>query len=638
MRIFVCLLDPGDRGIRDTVLRSYESLPRARGLAFEWKAFDHVAVLTAWDDAYGDPLVACEGLYVAIGVARLDNRSELERWAGAVGNGLTDLQLTLRAIVRLGGECIPRLLGDFAFVVWESTTRTAVAACDALAVRKLYATERDGLVAFANRAEALSLSDRYDMQFLAEQVASSEATADLTVYEGVRAIPAGTVARLARERLTSHQYWSPLQVDPEGAYKMSDNDAAEAIRHLLVEAVRSRLSSDGKTWAQLSGGLDSSAIVSTTQWLAATGALPHSLAGTVTYVDREATAADEREYSDLIVQRWQVRNETIFEAPMWCDERRPPPRIDQPRVNFMFHPRESRLCEIVRGAGGHVLLTGQGPDEYLRGSMYFFADWLARGQVRSALQEMLRRAAIGRVSFWELAYRNALVPLLPTLLRQWLGPEVTRLPAWVNPIVVRRYNLRERQFELALCAGRLGHKYSHSMSRTMVVVGKLVGHLVLDDELDVRHPFLDRRLVEFGLGLPPTLTTRPYASKWVLREAMRGIVPDGVRTRVGKGSQIERHAWSLSAQRTLLEPLVREPILADLGVIDGATLRSAFEGAQNLARSYGDPQAALQQVLSIEAWLQIRAGRWPRGLNQSFPDSSLRYSTPHFEGHSGRNV
>jgi asparagine synthase (glutamine-hydrolysing) len=468
--------------------------------------------------------------------------------------------------------------------------------------------------------------------------ASWAATAELTVYEGVRAIPAGTMVRLEDVRLVSRQYWSPLQVDPEGAYGMPEHDVVETLRNLLIEAVRSRLSSDGKTWAQLSGGLDSSAIVSTTQWLAEAGTLTNGLAGTVTYVDREGTAADEREYSDLVVQRWQVHNETIFEAPMWYDEGRPPPRLDQPRVDFMFHPRESRLCEMVRGTGGHVLLTGQGPDEYLRGSMYFFADWLASGRVRLAVREMMRRATIGRVSFWELAYRNALVPLLPKLLQRWFGPEVTRLPGWVSPTVVQQYDLRGRQFELVLCSGRLGHKYSQSMARTMVAVGKLLGHLVLDDELDVRHPFLDRRLVEFGLGLPPTSTTRPYESKWALREAMRGIVPDGVRTRVGKGSQIERHAWSLGAQRTLLEPLVREPILADLGVIDAVALRSAFEGAQSLTRSYGDPQAALQQVLAIEAWLQIRAGRWPRGLTQSSTDTSRSKHNPRLEGHARREV
>jgi asparagine synthase (glutamine-hydrolysing) len=318
----------------------------------------------------------------------------------------------------------------------------------------------------------------------------------------------------------------------------------------------------------------------------------------------------------MVADRWRLRNEAIVDPPMWYDERYAVPHIDQPRQNFMFYPREYQLCDIVQGGGGRVLLTGQGPDEYLRGNMLFLADWLARGRVWSAVHEMARRAAIGRVSFWDLAYRNAVTPLLPGGLRRLLGPEVTRVPPWVNPTIVRRYDLHKRTYELALYDGQVGDKYHTSLVNGVTALRRTIGHLVLDDALDVRHPFLDRRLVEFGLRLPPELTARPHAGKWVLREAMRGILPESVRSRVGKGTQNERHAWSLTAQRPLLKPLVREPILADLGIVDGVKLRAAFHAAPRQAQRKGDPHAALQQVLAIEAWLQIRSGRWPRGLPQ----------------------
>ena len=600
MRLFVCLLDTGGRGIDETVRCRYEALPRTRGLTFGWQSLGHATVLTAWDDPYGDPMLACEGHHLAVGVARLDNRSEVEQWTKAMRSDMPDLQLVLRTIVRLGSACVPRLLGDFAFVVWDCITRTAVAACDAMSVKKLYYAERNALVAFAGQAEALAHEDRYEVQVLAEHVAGSVATPELTVYEGVRAIPGGSMARLESGKLTVRPYWSPEEIKPELGPRMLDCAAAEVLRSLLTEAVRSRLPGDRTTWAQLSGGLDSSSVVSIAQSLAEHG----------------DTAADEREYSDVVVDRWGVHNEIIVDPPMWYDKRYAVPRIDQPRQNFMFYPREQQLCDIVRGGGGRVLLTGQGPDEYLRGNMFFLADWLARGRIWSAVREMARRAAIGRVSFWELAYRNAVTPLLPGGLRRLLGPEVTRVPPWVHPTIVRRYELHKRTYELALYAGQLGDKYHTSLVNGVAALRRTIGHLVLDDVLDVRHPFLDRRLVEFGLRLPPELTARPYAGKWVLREAMRGVLPESVRTRVGKGTQNERHAWSLTAQRALLEPLVREPILADLGIVDGVKLRAAFHAAPRQAQRKGDPHAALQQVLAIEAWLQIRSGRWPRGLPQ----------------------
>ena len=614
MRTFLCLLDLDGHGISERVMRTSESRLRNRSLQLHWQAFDQAAVLTAWDDPNGAPLVASDGPRIAVGVARFDNRSEIERLTGPGTGDLTDLALALRAVTRLGSECIPQLLGDFGFLVWDARARSAVAVCDALAVKKLYYAQRNGLLAFADHAEALAVGDGYEVRFLAEQVAACEPSPDLTVYSGVKALPGGTMATLARGRLTTRRYWDPEQIAQDLRPKITEREVVEEFRRLFVEAVRSRLSTDGESWAQLSGGLDSSSVVSVAQWLVEGGTIDRGLEGTVTYVDREATAADERHYSNPVVTRWRLRNETIVDPPMWYDQRHPVPHFDQPRPNFMFYPREIRLGEIVRRSGARVLLTGQGPDEYLRGSMFFFADWLAQGRLGSAVREMARWAAIGRVSLWQLAYRNAVMPLLPRRLRQMVGPEVTRLPPWINPTTARRFELHARSYELALYAGSLGHKYQQSTVKGVSVLAATTGHLVLDDVLDVRHPFLDRRLVEFGLRLPPEMTTQPYAGKWVLREAMRGIVPEVVRTRVGKATQAERHAWALTAQQSLLEPLVREPILEALGVVDGAKLRAAFYNMARQPRRRNDPHAVMGQVLAIEAWLQIGAGRWPRGL------------------------
>jgi asparagine synthase (glutamine-hydrolysing) len=377
--------------------------------------------------------------------------------------------------------------------------------------------------------------------------------------------------------------------------------------------VRLRLSGYEDTWSQLSGGLDSSSVVSIAQWLAERGSIPRGLAGTATYVDRRGTAADEREFSDVVAAHWRLRNETIIDPPLWYDERHDLPVVDEPRIDFMLYPREQQLCDLVCASGGRVLLTGQGSDEFLSGNMFFFADWLARGHVGAAVREMVRRAATGRVSFWDLAYRNAITPLLPAPLRRSLGPEVTRVPPWMHPAMVRRFGLRDRAIEMTLYAGTVGDKYRHAVVQSLATVNRTIGYVVLEDRLAVSHPFLYRPLVEFALTLPPELIVRPYARKWVLREAMRGIVPDLVRTRIGKGSASERYAWSLTAQRQLLEPLVREPMLADLGIVSPAGLRIAFDEAPHQPGRKGDPHSALQGVLAIEAWLQMRAGRWPRG-------------------------
>jgi asparagine synthase (glutamine-hydrolysing) len=610
VRFFVCLLDRDGGDVPDTARRSYEKLPHTRGLAFKWHRIGKVAVLAAGNDAYDDPLIAINGSHVAVGTVRLDNRGDLERSSGC-GNGLTDLELVLHAVVHCGPEHVSRFLGDFAFVVWNPITRTGVAACDTFAVKKLYYAERGGVLAFASRAEAIAREDDYETQSLAELVAMCSASPELTVYAGVRAVPAARVALMRGRAITLHQYWSPASFEPEPHRAKSDRDAASECRDLLADSVRLRLSSTGTTWAQLSGGMDSSSVVSVVEWLVERGEIARGLSGTVTYVDRQGTTADEREYSNAVATRWRLRNEAIIDPPVWLDDEHPLPRTDQPRFAVNFYPRERRLCSIVRGAGARVLLTGVAGDSLFTGTMLFFADWLARGRVWPAVREMARWAKIGRVSFWELAYRNGLLPLLPRAMQRILLRDDAQVPAWILPTAMRRYGLRKHGFVAATYGGRMGHKYHHAIVTNVAEQGTAGEFGIVGEELDVRHPFLHRPLVEFALRLPPELCARPHARKWLLREAMDGILPEAVRRRVGKGGPEELYASSLTTHRTLLAPLLREPILAELGVIDPTKLRTAFDAAAHQPRRRDQFHAVIQSTLMVEAWLQIRSGRWP---------------------------
>lgn len=633
MNFFVCLLDPQGHDVPDVIRRTYESLPRSHGLAFRWHTFTHAQVLTA-SDVVGASLVASDGVWIATGTVRLDNRAELERLSGGAGSQLSDLAVVLGTIAAHGTKYVPNILGDFAFVAWNATTREAVAACDPFAVRQLYYAEHNGLIAFASRAEALALSDQYTEQYLAELVAMCSPSPELTVYAGVHPVAAGTMVMLHGSKLTARAYWSPENFAPEPARAQAERETVDECRQLLIDSVQLRMAGNGDIWAQLSGGLDSSSVVSIAQWLLERGAIPSGLAGTVTYVDRQGTGSDEREYSSTVVNQWRVRNETIIDPPIW-DDGRMPPRTDQPRLDLPLYPRERRLCAIVRDAGGRVLLTGVGSDELFTGIMFFFADWIATGRVWPAVREMARRAAIGRASFWELAYCNAILPLLPRPIQQRLAKDQGQMPPWVPRTIARQYGLRARSSVASTYGGRAGRKYHHAIVTNLMGVRRLMDYGVIGDALDVRHPFLYRPLVEFALRLPPELCVRPYARKWVLREAMRGLLPEAVRTRVGKGTTLGLVGWSLAAQQTLLEPLVHNPILADLGLVDATQLRVAFDAAPHQPQRRDALHGTVQATLVIEAWLQLRSGRWPRGGHRSSGTTS-DVSRAHFHHPSAR--
>jgi asparagine synthase (glutamine-hydrolysing) len=615
MRFFTCVIDRDGQGISNRVRRGYEALPRQRGLDYHWQEFENAAVLTAWDDAYGDPLVARGDDWFAVGVVRLDNRPEVERWLRRANRAITDLELVGTVIAEHGTRYVPRLLGDFGFIAWNSSEQAAVAACDAFAVQRLYYSEYSRLIVFSSRAEALATDDRYEMQYLMEKVSLRPQSRNITAYAGVSLLPPATRAVIRPQRATSiQQYWSPYDQDIEPSWAFAEDRAIETCRQLLAESVRLRMGRNGETWAQLSGGIDSSSVVSCAQWLAERGGCTSGLAGTVTFVEQRGSGTDERQYSNAVVNRWKVPNTTIVDPPAWFDSPADVPHIDQPDGSLQVYPRDRRQCAIVRGAGGRILLTGMGGDQLFSGTMLFLADWIARGHVSAAIREMARRAAIGRVSFWQLAYRNALLPMLPRHLHVWLVRDQFQVPTlpWLQTATMKRSGLAAMHAVTANAySGPRGQKYQHCVAWLVDTIENHYHGGIVADVLDVRHPMLYRPLVEFALRLPQELRARPHAHRWVLRQAMKGILPDEVRARVGKPSTSDYLAWSLRSDREQLAPLVRDPLLADLGLVEPAKLQAAFHAALH-GTTGGDALCGpLLNTLALEMWLRIRSGRWP---------------------------
>lgn len=638
MRFFTCVLDPDGHGITDRVRRGYEALPRERELQFQWQSFGNVAVLTGWDDPYGDPMAVEDGDWIAAGMVRLDNRRELETRMHYGEGTCTDLELALRIVARYGSEYIGKLLGDFAFIAWNGKTRSGVAACDAFAAQKLFYAERGDLLSFASRAEALASGDQYDLSYILALVSLHDRPRGTSVYRRVLQLPRASLATVQGRRMSINEYWHAADFAVEPSWVHSEPKVVEACRQLLVDSVRQRVVGSGATWAELSGGLDSSSVVSLVQWLAERGDIPQGLAGTVTFVDRHGTSTDERAYSDVVADRWRLRNETIIDPPTWYDDEYALPRTDQPRGDVHIYPRDRRLCAILRKANGRVLLTGVGGDELFAGNMLYFSDWLAHGRVRSAVSEMARRAAIGRVSFWRIAYRNALLPLLPRGLHRSLvhGQHEEAPATWLEHRALARYGFARRPSPAPAYAGPWGQKYHYAVASTVSRIESSTHGGVLGDSLDIRHPMLYRPLVEFSLRLPPELRARPHAHRWVLREAMRDILPGRVRARVGKPGTVDFLTWSLATQRSRLAFLLQRPILADLGVLDAAKLRAAFadvlQGTVGAKRMYG----ALFETIAVEIWLQTRSGRWTHGGLFDDKERNRKLGSPPSEGHRRR--
>jgi asparagine synthase (glutamine-hydrolysing) len=550
---------------------------------------------------------------ICIGEARLDNRADVMARLGHQSvDASSDIDLILRLIIEHGSAAIASLAGDFAFVVGNPAARSWLAARDPFGVRRLFFTShRPGQVAFASRTDLLASGDDYDIQYLAEFIAGLTPTSSRTALASVRAVSPGEIVEFADERVVTRTFWSPDAVLQSTTSSSSAEEQIAQFRELLIDAVRLRLESRSDVWSLLSGGLDSSSVVSIAQWLAMRGEISTGLAGTVTYVDPLGTAADERDYSDAVVTGYNLRNEPVSHQFSWGEVLQDPPVLDQPGRTYLTASRDQQTLATIQRAGGRVLLTGLGGDNLVLGTMFFFADWLARGEVHRALREMLHRAALGRVSFWQLAHLNAVLPLVPTPLRRLLCSRMSdeRPPDWLAQGVVRRYGLADHRRYQHSYDGRIGFKYADGVLAAIKAIPSTLHVGLLDDSLDIRHPFLYRPLVELALQLGPEMCVRPHARKWILREAMRGILPEAVRTRVGKGSSQGLATWPLIHERKWIADLLRDPILAQLGCVEPRRLRAALLTAGGAAHSRQAP-LNVHATLDLEIWLQVRSGRW----------------------------
>ena len=544
-------------------------------------------------------MIAHTKTFVAAGDVRLDNRSEIARLATRpLDADASDLEVVLAAIDAAGESCIGRLLGDFAFVLWDARAQKLLAVRDAFGVKPLYHRSAPNFQLFSNRITPLHPRDEFDSEFIADFILGINVGTTRTVWSDVSTVPAGSLMRFRGTAASSARFWSALDCAPSSTG--SESGDALRFRELFHDAVRLRANDQSGVWAQLSGGLDSSSIVSVAESMRQRGV---NLEGTVTVVDSLGDG-DERVFSDVIVNQFGLRNEQVTDFWAWQDIDNAPV-TDEPFQMYPFFARDARMRDVVRNAGGRVLLSGMGSDHYLFGSLDYISDLAAKGHVRSALREVLAWSLTERQSFWKLTHQELIKPLLPFVRNNTQTPPV---PQWLQPGFTRRCN--------DMHATRIspGNRFAQKTATAISTLPGVFERWPYDDDIEMRYPFLYRPLVEFAVGLPATERVRPEANKWVLREAMKGLVPERVRTRSSKGVIDARILWSLTRERARIEKLLQAPILGDLGCIDPVAMRQSVDAAR---RGEHVDSVTLFSALSLETWLSARAGNNSQAAAQS---------------------
>ncbi len=608
MNPFICVIDLNGTALGTDALAA--ALPGLSGGIGRIGAVLHGPWAAAWVPfaELGRPAVAHRGNIVAVGDVRLSNRKALLAELGTSAP-LTDLELVIERYLARGPASARDLIGDFSFVLWNLEERTAFAARDALGVKSLFYQRKGDRLTIASNIECLEQGD-YDPDYFGQFLTGMPTRTTRTAFREAARLGAGTMLTVHRGRLTTEAYWSATEFAPT-LDSIDEPAAVGEFRRLFTDGVAAQLDDGVPTWAFLSGGLDSSSNVCVAAELAKAGAV-QPLSGTATVVD-SLTDGDETRFSDAVLNAYPHRNEQVLDYWAWQPDGQPFPTHGEPHPFLPFTARDRELNRILRAAGATAVLSGFGSDHYLAGPPLYLADYVARGRLREAARLLTAVAVSSRQSFWGLGFRNAIYPLLPRRLQHRWQEEGSALPSWIDPQFADQFGLADRLRRLDVPTTGAGI-YADQVAAEVGCIEMVLEPSVYREGIEIRYPFLHRPLVEFALVLPPTLRARPGATKWVLREALQGVLPEKVRARKGKGAIAARFLWSLNQEAPMLRRLIRHSHLAEIGCIDASKLAQSFDRAVA-----GDTEATgmLLVTLALETWLAMRSGWWGRNSVRS---------------------
>jgi asparagine synthase (glutamine-hydrolysing) len=228
-------------------------------------------------------------------------------------------------------------------------------------------------------------------------------------------------------------------------------------------------------------------------------------------------------------------------------------------------------------------------------------------------------AAVNNESFGRILYSWFIQPHLPAFLKRLLARRhdnsSSLFPPWINTEFAHRTNLRqhteaEQKHKFWSWARQVNYQKIIAMGELFQMTAHWLARLAMPQKVEFRHPFFDRRLIEFVLSLPAEQLWHNGYSKYILRESMAGLLPDSIRMRLGKTYYIDVFHHSLRVADTgQISRLLESPLAAKLGFIDSQKLQDALTVYQ-AGQLNNQIASGLMRVISLEYWLNFHSNKF----------------------------
>jgi len=517
-------------------------------------------------------------------------RAELEA-QGRRFSTSCDTEVALHAYAHWGVKAFDRFNGMWAFAILDERGQSPrlILCRDHFGIKPLFYAEHAGRVVFASEIKSILQDPTFprlvDEQQLYEYLAwGLYDHNDLTFFQGIRQVPAAAYAVIEGSDVSVHRYWEPVLGED------AKPDPAE-FRRLFTRAVERRLVADVPVGTCLSGGLDSSSIVCVMDQL-----LKEHVPDSVSLGERLKTFSaifpgdpiDEKPYMDAVLEvtsadpTWvQPTSEKWLdelEAWIWYAE--------EPMVSTAPYA----MWSVMREASTKVtvLLDGQAGDELLAGYVPYQYVYLRQLLREKRFGEFARESARARDTVGPLVKRRLLRPSWTRHLKRPHDPRI-------QDDLKRRLVQDLQTFSLP---SLLRYEDRNSMAHS----------------IESRLPFLDQELVTWILRLPASAIVGNGWSRKILREGMRGVIPETVRLRRKKiGFTTPEFRW-FRQQRSAIQSLLRSPSFAARPYWDAERVAEAFRVA---CAGGSEESMFFWRAVNVEIWLRLYIDARARALDDS---------------------
>jgi asparagine synthase (glutamine-hydrolysing) len=560
------------------------------------------------------PMASADGTLQIVFNGEIYNHDDERRRLSGLGHRFrtrTDTEVVLALYREHGEECVAHLRGMFAFGIWDSPRRRLFLARDRFGKKPLYYSARGGRFAFASEIKALlqdpAIPGDVDPTALHEFLSFDYVPGPGTAFRAIEQLPPAHAAVVDGRGVRRWRYWT---ADREASPCVRDvGEAAEGILERLRDAIRVRLMSDVPLGVFLSGGLDSSAIVALLRQLT-TGPI-HTFA-----LGFEEPGRDERPAARLVADRFDTEHhEFAFRPDLETHLDAVVAHYDQPFSDPSMLP----TWELARQARSSIVvaLTGEGGDEWFAGYDRYVKMALAARWYR--VPAPVRRAATATVDRLFAAARDG---GLPRRLRDFfaLGRQ-PQAELFARFLLHFDHTLKRRVYTPAFWDAVGGRDAADGLRVRLDAApgGDAVNALLdvdaesyLPDDLlvkvdmatmrhglEARCPFLDPALVQYVRRLPGDWKLHGVTTKWILRRALRGLLPASVVSSRKRGFGPPVHRWLRGALRQRAYAVLTDRRTEQRGYFDPVAVRTLLDDHASGRRNYGHE---LWNLLVLELW------------------------------------